>query len=661
MNTIAQDPARAGAPGAAHWSSGLEHAGRSDWLGATQAFAQAVAAAPGDALYWTNLANAWRRLGEFARAVEAAEHALSIDPRQGVALRVLAESLAQQHRYAEAVAAYERLEAMGERHVDAMAQHAAMLIALKQPLKAVDVLMRAAAEKPDAASLHALMATAFRDAALEDEAVECLKTSLALQPDNLQALATMCYEKRHVFAWDDLDADVAAIERSLQTAPPGLARVASAFTLLSLPIDPQLQLVAACGEAAANGVHAVELPPLTATERAARAGTPSRRPRLGLLSYDFREHPVSQLIVELLERMHGGRFELWLYSTGPDDGSALRSRVAAAADHFIDLRGASDREAARRVREDGIDLLIDLQGQTRGQRQGILAHRPAPLQVAFLGYPGSTGASYMDYLIGDPLVTPLELAGLYTEKIAQMPGTFQPNGRWRPLPQPMSRAAAGLPEDAFVMCSFNHTYKILPAAFDAWCAVMRAVPNAVLWLKETNGQLHDRARRQAELRGVAGERVLFAPGVGYAEHFSRLALADVFVDTWPYNAHTTAADALWAGVPVVTLPGESFASRVAVSILAAAGLEGLAMRSVDHYVAALVTMATDPEILPGLREHLTSNRLALPLFDAPSYTRQFEALLQRMWQRWCLGLPPEHLAAEDAPATFPQTEMGVPA
>ena len=650
MNTATLDPARVDAPGAAHWSSGLEHAGRSDWLGATQAFAQAVAAAPGDALYWTNLANAWRRLGEFARAVESAEHALSIDPRQAVALRVLGESLAQQHRYAEAVSAFERLEAQGECHADAMAQHAAMLIALKRPLEAVDLLMRAAAEKPDATALHALMGTAFRDAALPDQAVECLKTALALEPDNLQALATVCYEKRHVFAWDDLAADVAAIERSLQMAPAGLARVASAFSLLSLPLDPELQLAAARGEAAANGAQAVELPPLTAAECAARAETGSRRPRLGLLSYDFHEHPVSQLIVELLERMHGGRFELWLYSTGPDDGSALRSRVAAAADHFIDLRGSSDREAARRVREDGIDLLIDLQGQTRGQRQGILAHRPAPLQVAFLGYPGSTGAFYMDYLIGDPLVTPLELAGLYTEKIAQMPVTFQPNGRWRPLPQPMGRVAAGLPEDAFVMCSFNHTYKILPAAFDVWCAVMREVPNAVLWLKETNGQLHDRARRQAELRGVAPERVLFAPNVSYADHFSRLALADVFVDTWPYNAHTTASDALWAGVPVITRYGNGFASRVAGSVLDAAGIGELAFGDDESYRLAITAFGTDPALRAEYRERLVSQRDRLPLFDSARYTRDFEELLGRMLARWRAGLPPHHLPAALAAA-----------
>jgi predicted O-linked N-acetylglucosamine transferase (SPINDLY family) len=633
-----------------HWEQGLEQAGRADWLAATQAFARAVAAAPSDALYWTNLANAWRRLGEHGRAVEAARHALSIEPEHPVALRVLGESLAQQHRYAEAVAAFEALEAAGHRHVDAMAQHGAMLIALKRPREAVEVLMRAAAEDPTAKPVHALMATAFRDGAFEDQAIECLKTVLALDPDDLQARATISYEKRHVFAWDDLQADIDAITQTLQSLPAGAARPASSFSLLSLPLDPALHLAAAAAESASNAAAVVELPPLTAAECAERADTAARRPRLGLLSFDFHEHPVSQLTVEMLERLDRSRFEVHLYSTGPDDGSALRRRVVAAADRFVDLRGTSDREAALRIREDGIDLLIDLQGQTRGQRQAILAHRAAPVQVAFLGYPGSTGAGFIDYLIGDPLVTPLELAPLYSEKLAQMPLTFQPNGRWRPTPQPMRRADAGLPDEAFVMCAFNHTYKILPPAFDAWCAVMREVPHAVLWLKETNSQLHANARRQAELRGVAPERILFAKGVRYADHFSRLALADVFVDTWPYNAHTTAADALWAGVPVVTRYGNGFASRVAASVLNAAGIGELAFGDDDSYRLAITALALDPALRAEYRTRLAGQRETLPLFDSARYTREFEELLGRMLGRWRAGLAPDHLPAEGAQA-----------
>jgi predicted O-linked N-acetylglucosamine transferase (SPINDLY family) len=630
-------------PAQRHWEQGLAHVHERDWVGAARAFRRAVRAAPGDALYWINLANVYRHAGDHARALAAAERALAIDAAQPLALRLQGEALAALHRYADAVAAFERLQALGVREPDAMLQHAAMLQALKRPQESVELLMEAAAIEPAMMQLHAMMATGFRDMAMQHEAIECLKTVLALDPGNLQAMAHLSYEKRHVCDWADLDQDIAQVEQVLATTPPGLARLASAFSLLSLPLDPALQLAASRAEALMATVGARELPPLTAAEREARA---ARRPRLAMLSFDFHEHPVSQLIVEMLERIDRGRFEVILYSTGRDDGSAIRERLARAADRFVDLRGASDAQAAERIRADGIDLLVDLQGHTRGHRNAILARRPAPLQVAYLGYPASSGAPYIDYLVGDPLVTPIQLAHLYSEKLAQLPLTFQPNGRWRPLPDPaMTRAAAGLPESGFVLCAFNHTYKILPEAFEAWCAVMHEVPGSVLWLKETNGQLHDNVRREAELRGIAGERIVFAKAMSYAEHFSRLALADVFVDTWPYNAHTTAADALWAGVPVVTLYGNGFASRVAASVLNAAGLAELAFERVQDYQLALVALAREPALLAGYRAHLTTRRTELALFDCERYTREFEDLFARMWQRWRQGLAPEHLLA----------------
>lgn len=656
MNTPTLQPAAA--PGHRHWEQGVAHLRERHWVGAARAFRRAVRAAPGDVLYWINLANAWRHAGDAARALAAVEKALAIDPAQPLALRLQGEALATLHRYGEAVAAFEKLEAAGVREPDAMLQHGAMLQALRRPAEAIDVLMRAAAIEPTMMQLHAMMATAFRDMAMQNEAIECLKTVLALDSANVQALAHLSYEKRHVCDWRDFDAEVGELSRLVATTPAGMARVTSAFSLLSLPLEPALQLAAARAEALAATVGARELPPLAPAERAARMST-ARRRRIGMLSYDFHEHPVSQLIVEMIERMCGraaapadgggqGRFEVVLYSTGRDDGSALRQRLIAAADGFVDLRGASDAQAADRIRADGIDILVDLQGHTRGHRNAILARRPAPLQVAWLGYPGSTGAPYIDYIVGDPLVTPLALAHLYSEKIAQLPLTLQPNGRWRPLPQddaPMSRAEAGLPEEGFVLCAFNHTYKIGPEAFDAWCGVMREVPGSLLWLKETNGQLHDNVRREARSRGIDGDRIVFAKAVSYAEHFRRLALADVFVDTWPYNAHTTAADALWAGVPVVTLYGNGYASRVAASVLNAAGLAELAFDKVEDYQLAILALAREPALLRGYREHLHSQRMALPLFDSARHTGEFEQLMSRLWQRWAEGLPPEHLAA----------------
>ena len=634
------------AAAAAHWSCGLALAENNRWSEAVLAFRLATRAAPGDALYWVNLANARRRLGQPERAVAAARMALKVDPLQPLALRILGDVLGQMHRYEEALEAFECLYACGVRETDALLQQASMLQALRRHVQAIDILMQAASIKPNLLQAHALMATSFRDMAMQNEAVECLKTVLALDPGNLHALSHLSYEKRHVCDWAGLEEETQTLRDMLANAPEGLARVATVFGMLSLPIEPHLLLTAARGEALAAAVGVRPLAPLLPAQR--QGG----RPKIGMLSFDFYEHPVSQLLVEVLEKFDRDRFELVLYSSGPDDGSALRQRMVAAADRFVDLRGLDDARAAQLIRDDGIDVLLDLQGHTRGHRLAILARRPAPVQAAFLGFAGTSGAHYIDYLIGDPAVTPLALASQYSEKLAQMPHCFQPNGRWRPLPQPRvkgaSRAAAGLPEEAFVMCAFNHTYKILPPAFDAWCAVMNDVPHAVLWLKETNAQLHQNVHMQAAARGVAAERIVFARALPYADHFSRLALADVFVDTWPYNAHTTASDVLWAGVPVVTLYGNAYASRVAASVLTAAGLPELAFQEVADYRLAITALATDPALLASYRQHLEGQRQNLPLFDSSAYVRDFQALLLRMVQRWRAGLPCEHLLAEVA-------------
>ena len=642
-NTQSHQAAR---PGHRHWQAGRYLAQKKKWAAAAVAFGRATCAAPADALYWVNLANAERNAGALNRAEAAARRALDLQPEDPLALQVLGESLAKMHRYSESVAVFAQLQAGGTLEPSALLQQASMLQALHRPREAMEVVLRALSEQPHLAHGHALLADTCRDQGLKREAVECMKTVIALDPDNLEALSQLSFEKRHLCDWIDLPQDLQRMENALLNSPPGMARVSAAFGMLSLPLDPALQLVAARGESAAVAWNATALPPLSAAERAERLGDAGRRPRIGWVSYDFREHPVSQLLVEMLEKIDRSRFEVVLYSSGPDDDTPLRHRVVAAADRFIDLRGQSDAQAAAQVRADGIDLLIDLAGHTRGHRLGVFAARPAPVQVAFLGYPGSTGADFMDYLIGDPLVTPIELAPHFSEKLAQMPLTFQPNGRWRPLPRPLHRAQAGLPADAFVMCAFNHTYKILPEAFDAWCEVLREVPHAVLWLKETNGQLHDNVLREAAARGVAPERIVFAPTVTYESHFSRMALADVFVDTWPYNAHTTAADALWAGVPVVTLFGNAYASRVAAGVLNAAGLGELAFGDVEDYKRAIRALAGEPALVAGYKQYLNDRRMELPLFDSTRYTGEFETLLLRMLDVWRAGEMPRHLLAD---------------
>jgi len=647
MTATASAPASLARPrnaGQPHWQKGRELARRRDWRGAARAFGRAAAATPGDALYWVNLANAERHDQAFDRAEAAARRALALEPDNTLARQVLGECLAQMHRYAEALEVLQALDACGQQEPEALVRQASMLQQLMRAPEAVPVLLRALAQQPTLVAAHALLADVLRDQGLKREAVECMRTVLALDPGHLETRSRMSFEKRHTCDWSELDEDVAQISQSLTANALGQARAAAVFGLLSLPLAPELQRRAGLAEALALTGSVQPLPPVLPSVRQAAAASGARI-RVGWLSYDFREHPVSQLLVEVLEQCDRDRFELCLYSAGEDDRTPLRRRVEGAADRFLDIRGLSDRQAAERIRADGVDILIDLMGFTRGNRLAVLAHRPAPLQVAYLGYPASTGAPFIDYIIGDPVVTPLALDHLYSEKLAQMPLCFQPNGRWRPLPQPLARAAAGLPDDAFVLCAFNHTYKILPEAFDAWCEVLRNVPHAVLWLKETNAQLHANVRREAAARGVDPARVLFAPTVAYADHFSRLALADVFVDTWPYNAHTTASDALWAGVPVVTRYGDSYASRVAASVVNAAGIGELAFENQADYRCAILALALDPALLSTYRQHLVQHRHTLPLFDTERYTGELMNLFERMVVRWRAGLPCDHLLA----------------
>ncbi len=634
---------------AAHrfWQIGCEHGQAGRWAQAVLAFEQATLAASQDAVYWFNLANAQRHVHLYEAALANAERGLALTPGASLGLHLRGECLAALHRYGEAAQALAAMEEGGHVDTSAMLRHASMLGALQRPHEAVPVLLRALAITPHLVRGHALLADALRDLGLKREAVECMKTVLALEPGNLEAMSHLSFEKRHVGDWSDMDQDLRQIQSALLTRAPRQPRVAAAFGLLSLPLSPRQQLEAARGEALAIAQDVPLMPP-----RQGLSESLDDRIRLGFVSFDFREHPVSQLLVQTLEAIDRDRFELFLYSCGPDDQSALRQRVQAAADHFVDLRGQSDQQAAERVRADGVHLLVDLAGHTRGHRLGVFARRPAPVQATYLGYPGSTGAEFIDYIVGDPFVTPVAHAAHFSEKIAQLPQCLQPNGRWRPLPAAMTRAEAGLPEEGFVMCAFNHTYKILPAAFDIWCQVLRETPGAVLWLKQTNDQLHENMRRHARLRGIDPQRLVFAPVVSYAAHFSRLALADVFVDTWPYNAHTTASDALWAGLPVLTLSGPSYASRVATSIVRAAGLGDLAFDTEADYLLALRAMAQEPELLAPYRQHLQTQRLVVPLFDCAQHARELQSLFASMVHRWRRGQAPDHLRVAEQSKTL---------
>jgi len=364
------------------------------------------------------------------------------------------------------------------------------------------------------------------------------------------------------------------------------------------------------------------------------------RIRIGYLSSDFGDHPVAVQIAGLLERYDRSRFEIVGLFTGREDGSALHRRIVKACDRFFQLGAMGSREAAALIRDCETDILVDLNGHTMGWRPTILKYRPAPVSAVFLGYAGTTGADFIDYIIGDPHVTPFGLAPELSEKIVQLPRTFWPGGGALPEPEPVSRTEAGLPPDGFVFCCFNSNHKIRPHMFDLWARLLKAIPGSVLWLRDGGQAMNERFRREAALRGLDAARLCFAGRMeSFARHLGRQVQADLFLDTFPYNAHATASDALWAGLPVVTLRGQSFVSRVCASLLANVGLEELIASSMEDYEALALSLAQDQGRLSDIRRRLTETRSTL--FDIDRFTHEIEVAFLEMQARAVRGERPK--------------------
>jgi len=492
----------------------------------------------------------------------------------------------------------------------------------------------------DDALLHYHLGTSFNQQGLKAEAAECVRTALALGVGNSEfaARGQLLFLEREACRWQHAAAEEVTLRRALAAVRDDRALETSAFTHTVLVADPIEQLKVARHYALHCATKARALPRLPARAHDGRL-------RVGYLSADFHNHATSQLLVHTLECHDRARFDIHCFSTGPDDGSALRRRVVAAAEHFSDLRDTPAQQVAAQVRAAGIDILIDLKGATRDGLLPVMACRPAPLQATWLGYPGSTGAPYIDYLIGDPVVTPLAHAAHFSEKIAQLPHCYQPNDALRARPQPSRRGDWGVPEDGVLLCAFHQAYKISETVFDSWCRVLAQRPETTLWLLQWNASVSDRLRGAARERGIDPGRLVFAPLLPVQQHLSRLACADVFLDTWPCNAHTTASEALWVGVPVVTLTGAAFAQRVATSLLHTLALDALACGDLAHYERTVLQLAADGERRRALKAQLLAQAPGHRLFDGAAFARDLEALLERMWRRAVQGLAPAALAA----------------
>lgn len=436
--------------------------------------------------------------------------------------------------------------------------------------------------------------------------------------------------RRLVCDWSDHAALMAALARGADPAGPP----ASPFDTLMID-DPHLQLAVARRR---FGGARQKPPGIDRTKSA------SDKIRVGYLSADFREHPTTHLMAALLERHDRSRFEIVAVSIGADDGSPHRQRVIAAVDRFLDCAAGDLDQIASAITEAGIDILVDLMGHTSANKVDLFARRLAPIQVAYLGYPGTTGAPEMDYVIADPAVLPLSQADTFSEAVVHLPETYQPCDPDICVPEAPSRAACGLPDDDIVFCAFNGVQKIDPDTFAIWMDLLRRVPRSVLWLMTDNAHAQANLRRAAQEQGIEADRLVFAPRLDAAAHLARLPLADLFLDTFPYTAHTTANDMLRMGVPVVTRTGATFASRVAGSLVALMGCPELLAQDAQSYAQLALDLAHDRERREALRSHLITARRTSPLFDVERYRAHLEAAYEAMVGRWRAGAPPAAFA-----------------
>ncbi|MBF0304806.1 MAG: hypothetical protein HQL41_04035, partial [Alphaproteobacteria bacterium] len=465
-----------------------------------------------------------------------------------------------------------------------------------------------------------------------DQAAAWLGIALALDPGDADLRLRLAHLRQFSCDWTGVERLRADVVEPLLARPTLEPNAGFPLLVLPAPISPAEQLVLARRATAGVAVQPRAHPP----------GEPHRPLRIGYLSADFQTHATAHLMLGLFSRHDRARVTVHAYSLGADDGSPYRRRIAADCDAFVDLAPLSDALAAETIAADRIDILVDLKGTTLGARLGIAARRPAPVQVAWLGYPGSVGVEFLDYALTDPVVTPPERQADWAERLVLLPGSYQVNDRDQPIAlDAPDRASAGLPEQGFVFCCFNQLYKVEPLVFGVWMDILRAVPGSLLWLLAGPPEAEANLRREAAARGVEPARLIFAPMLPKDRHLARLRHAGLFLDTFFCNAHTTASDALWAGVPVLTVPGVHFPARVAASLVHAVGLPELAVPDHATYRDTAIALATDPARLDDLRARLAVNRLTTPLFDTDAFARKLETAFETIWDRHCRGLAPE--------------------
>ena len=580
------------------------------------------------------------RDGDSERAAALCRYIIQTDSQNFDAFYLLGFLHGQNHEFDEAQYLFGEASKRNPASTDAFFMRGFALQQLARDEDAICAFGQALAVNPHLAEALLNRAASLFRLRRYEEAASDYDDLLALEPDFPFARGNLLFSRLPNCEWRGFAEQQAAIRAGLVAGE----RVVAPFDSKALDLSAEEELSCAKLWVADQCNIAAALP---------HRGSPiHRRIRLAYVSADFHAHALATLMAGVFERHDRTRFETIAISLGPDDGSPMRARLNRAFDRFIDVRGKSDADIAALMQGNETDIAVDLMGFTEGCRPAIFAHRPAPVQANYLGFPGTMGADFMDYIIADEIVAPMSQHRHYTESVATLPGSFMPADSARAIGSRIfTREELGLPTNGFVFCCFNASYKITPPIFEIWMRLLESVEESVLWLGQANDTARRNLKREAEARGIAGHRIVFASYLPSAvDHLARLKLADLFLDTLPYNAHATAADALWVGLPVLTCMGNRFAGRVAASLLHAVGLPELVTDSLERYEAKARELARDPAARDAVKARLQRHRVTHSLFDTTRSTRNLEKAFLAMWERYQQGLPPQSFAIGEATA-----------
>jgi protein O-GlcNAc transferase len=603
---------------------------------ARDALDKSLAINPSSSDAWNNRGVISSNLGDFRLAIADFDKAIRANPGNAAAYANKGKALAQLELGEKARAAYAQALAISPNLPEAWLGLGQVLSQLRRHNEALPPYERAISLKPDLPEAWSGRGQALMALKRYEEAYAAYDHAMKLMPELDYVAGKWLHARMHCCLWDDIQN---AYKRILSEVSSG-KKVASPFNLLSIPSTLSEQKIAAETYAADNFPPVADQSALSLVPHAGKI-------RIGYFSADFRNHAVAYLIAHLFELHDRSKFEIFGFSFGPSTDDEMQRRLTASFDQLIDVKDKSDKDTAELARTLQIDIAVDLMGFTEHSRTGIFAHRAAPIQVNYLGFPGTMGANYIDYIVADRTLIRPEEASFYSERVVYLPHSYQVNDRTRRLSdRAFRRDELALPTDAFVFCCFNNCFKITPGVFEIWMGLLAKIDGSVLWLLRSSESAAKSLRAEAGRKGMAAERLVFAEPMNLSDHLARHAAADLFLDTFCYNGHTTASDALWAGLPLVTRLGDTFAGRVAASLLNAIGLPELVTRTSDEYEQLAFQLANDRDKLSMIRKRLADNRLTYPLFDTELFARHIESGYEKMWERHRMNLKPDHVFVE---------------